>query len=146
MLSNCVRYHLYYLYKSMKTKLSLELSSYWRKNVFLWKNDLLPKVHFMLVQWVEIFSEGKFYMKLCYPKIAEKLLGSKKGRNILWNRIGIKNKWAFKICFNPLCHVTRAPNNLFLFHAIYHLSTNTFCKKNCNKVVCYAYSPVQNST
>ena len=57
------------------------------KCVPLKKWFITKSTFYVIVQWVEIFSEGTFYMKLC-----------KKGRNILWNRIWHKKE----ICLQNL--------------------------------------------
>ena len=139
MLSNCVRYHLCIYVQKYENQIVLGAVFILEEKCVPLKKWFITKSTFYVstMGW-NLFWRNILY-KLCYQKIAEKLFGSKKGRNILGNRIGIKKKYAFIICFNPLCHVTRAPNNLFLFHAIYHLSTNTFIKKTCNKVVCVLY-------
>ena len=137
MLSNCVRYHLCIYVQKYENQIVFGAVFILEEKCVPLKKWFITKSTFCVstMGW-NIFWRNILY-KFCYQKIAEKLFGSKKGRNILWNRIGIKKKYAFIICFNTLCHVTRAPNNLFLFHAIYHLSTNTFIKKTCDKVVCY---------
>ena len=129
MLSNCVRYHLCIYVQKYENQIVLGA-------VFILEEKCVP-----LKKW--FITKSTFY-------VSTNGLKSFLKEHFIWNCVkkeeisceiafGIKKKYAFKICFNPLCHVTRAPNNLFLFHTIYHLSTNTFIIKTCNKVVCYTY-------
>ena len=137
MLSNCVRYHLCIYVQKYENQIVLGAVFILEEKCVPLKKWFITKSTFYVstMGW-NLFWRNILY-KLCYQKIADKLFGSKKGRNILWNRIGIEKNYAIWNLFQPIvpCNTcTEQP----LFIPCYLSSKYKYLyKKTCDKVVCY---------
>ena len=104
MLSNCVRYHVCVFMYVQKYENQIVLGAVFileEKCVPLKKWFITKSTFYVSTMGWNLFWRNILY-KLCYQKIADKLFGSKKGRNILWNRIGIEKKYAIWNLFQPI--------------------------------------------
>ena len=137
MLSNCVRYHLCIYVQKYENQIVLGA-------VFILEEKCVPLKKWFITKstfYVSTMGWNLFWRNILYKsyyqKIAEKLFGSKKGRNILWNRIGIEKNYAIWNLFQPIvpCNTcTEQP----LFIPCYLSSKYKYLyKKTCDKVVCY---------
>ena len=102
MLSNCVRYHLCIYVQKYENQIVLGAVFILEEKCVPLKKWFITKSTFYVstMGW-NLFRRNILY-KLCYQKIADKLFGSKKGRNILWNRIGKVKKYAIWNLFQPI--------------------------------------------
>ena len=129
MISNCVRYHLCIYVQKYENQIVLgAVFILEEKCVPLKKWFITKSTFYVIVQWVEIFSEGTFYMKLC-----------KKGRNILWNRIWHKKEIRLQNLFQPIVSCNTCTEQPLFIPCYLSSKYKYLYKKTCNKVVCYTY-------